>query len=63
MSNFSERIDTLAGEIKTLRGRPLFVMYYYETAGRISHEDVRDIYDEFRRGGWVETKCMVTWMF
>lgn len=52
MSNLSEEIDRLAEEIKSLRSHPLFVMYYYETAGRISHEDVEDIYDEFRRRGW-----------
>lgn len=52
MSSLSEQIDKLAEEIKSSRSRPLFVMYYYETAGRISHEDVRDIYDEFKRRGW-----------
>ena len=36
----------------SIRKSPLFVMFYHETAGRISHEDVRDIYDEFRRRGW-----------
>lgn len=51
-STLSEKIDNLAEEIKSLRSRPLFVMYYYETGGRISDEDVRDIYDEFRRRGW-----------
>jgi hypothetical protein len=52
MSSLPEQIDSLAGEIKSLRSHPLFVMYYYETAGRISHEDVEDIYEEFRRRGW-----------
>ena len=52
MSSLSEQIDSHAEEIKSLRSHSLFVMYYYETAGRISHEDVRDIYDEFRRRGW-----------
>jgi hypothetical protein len=52
MSSLPEQIDKLAGEIKSLRSRPLFVMYYYETAGRISHEDVEDLYEEFRRRGW-----------
>lgn len=52
MSSLSEQIDSIAEGIKSLRSRPLFVMYYHETAGRISHEDVRDMYDEFRRRGW-----------
>lgn len=52
MSDLSSQIDNLAEEIKLLRSRPLLVMYYHETGGRIAHEDVRDIYDEFRRRGW-----------
>lgn len=55
-SDISEQIDSHAEEIKSLRSRPLFVMYYYETAGRISHEDVRDVYDEFRRRGWTRNE-------
>ncbi|MDG6926809.1 MAG: hypothetical protein JRN09_09695 [Nitrososphaerota archaeon] len=51
-NNPSEIMDGLANSIKRLRKQPLLVMFYYEYAGRISHEDVRDIYDEFRRRGW-----------
>lgn len=47
-----QQVDNLATEIIAIRNRPLFVMYYHETACRLSHEDVRDIYDEFRRRGW-----------
>lgn len=47
-----QQVDNLATEIIAIRNRPLFVMYYHETACRLSHEDVRDIYDEFRRREW-----------
>jgi hypothetical protein len=51
-SNPFEQIDNLAAEIMSIHKHPLLVMFYYETAARISHEDVRDVYDEFRRRGW-----------
>lgn len=51
-SNPFKKIDNLAKEIIQMRKRPLFVMYYYESASTIAHEDVRDIHDEFRRRGW-----------
>lgn len=53
MSNdFSTQIDAAARNIQAIRSKPLFVMYYYELAGRISDDDVRDVYDEIRRRGW-----------
>jgi len=50
--DFSVRIDNAAKNIKVIRSKPLFVMYYYELAGRILDDDVKDVYDEFRRRGW-----------
>jgi hypothetical protein len=47
-----KQVDDLAKEIMQKRKRPLFVMYYYEFAGGIIDDDVRDIHDEFRRRGW-----------
>lgn len=48
----SARIDNLARQVLTHRRRPLLVLFYDESLGRISWDDVEDIYDEFRRHGW-----------
>lgn len=47
----SKEIDDIALKIASKRKRPLFIMFYDESAGRITHDDVRDVYDEFRRRG------------
>ena len=46
-----KEVDELAHRIASKRKRPLFVMFYDEGSGRITHDDVRDVYDEFRRRG------------
>ena len=46
-----EEIDNLARGIAQMRGRSLFVLYYPDAYGEIREEDIKDIYDEFRRGG------------
>lgn len=48
----STRVDRLAQQVRSLRRRPLFVFYHYEGAGRVSEDDVEDVYDEFRRRNW-----------
>jgi len=50
-SEASKEIDDIALKIASKRKRPLMVMFYDESAGRITHDDVRDVYDEFRRRG------------
>jgi|SRR5256885_13735877 len=47
----AKQLDDLALKIAARRKRPLFVMFYDEGGGRIIHDDVRDVYDEFRRRG------------
>lgn len=47
-----QEVDQVALEVRDLRGHPLLVLYYPEKGGYITHFDVRDIHDEFRRRGW-----------
>lgn len=43
------KVDQLAAEIRDARNKPLLVLYYPDIGGYVSHLDVRDIHDEFRR--------------
>lgn len=51
-------VDQMALEVRNLRGHSLLVLYYPEKDGYITHLDVRDIYDEFRRRGWSKDKMI-----
>lgn len=46
-----QKVDDLAQEIIKLRKRPLLVLYYPEAYGNMIEDDVKDVYDEFRREG------------
>lgn len=46
-------LDALASRISSTLDAPLLVIYYYDgEEGRMTHEDVADLYDTFRRRGW-----------
>jgi hypothetical protein len=45
-------IDTICTTIRTLRKKPLLVMYYPDGTGTMSDEDMAALYDEFRRRGF-----------
>lgn len=46
-----EEVDQFALEIVRLRTRPLLVLYYPEIYGAMVEDDIKDVYDEFRRRG------------
>jgi hypothetical protein len=52
VENPLQEVDQLALEVCGLRNKPLLILYYPEKDGMITHFDVRDIHDEFKRRGW-----------